>query len=322
MAEHTEITTTTTTETAAVHTNNEAVTSAYLAQVDASPKSVETYSRGLRNYTRWMEEHGIYFDTITRADVLAYRNDLAKNVKTATANTYLVAVRGLHAWITETTNYPDVAAGVKNLKVQKAHAKDALTPSQARDLLTVVKVDEAGLRDAAILSVMCRRGLRTVEVVRADVGDLRQVGGQSVLYVQGKGHAGKDDFVVLGNECEKAIRAYLKVRRENNGELAQDAPLFAGTGNRNHGGRMTTRTVSRIAKEAMKEQGLDSPRLTAHSLRHTAVTVALMGGATVQETQSMARHANVETTLLYAHNIAKLDGKAEAAIDAMLDGVA
>jgi integrase len=81
---------------------------------------------------------------------------------------------------------------------------------------------------------------------------------------------------------------------------------------------MTTRAVSRIAKEAMRVQGIDSPHITAHSLRHTAVTLSLVGGATVQEAQSMARHANISTTMVYAHNLEKMEAKAENAIDRLL----
>ena len=87
---------------------------------------------------------------------------------------------------------------------------------------------------------------------------------------------------------------------------------------RNRGGRMTTRSISRIAKQAMREQGIDSPRLTAHSMRHTAVTLALLGGATVQETQAMARHASVTTTMRYAHNLDRAEAKAEHSVDAVL----
>ena len=42
---------------------------------------------------------------------------------------------------------------------------------------------------------------------------------------------------------------------------------------------------------------------TAHSLRHTAVTQALIAGQTLQEVQQFARHSNINTTLIYAHNL-------------------
>ena len=70
-----------------------------------------------------------------------------------------------------------------------------------------------------------------------------------------------------------------------------------------NGQRLSPQGVSRTVKQALMAAGLNSPRLTAHSLRHTAVTLALSGGATLQQVQQFARHRLIETTLRYAHNL-------------------
>ena len=289
---------------------------AYLEELDASPKTRDTYKKALRQYVAWLEGEGVRLDQTTKAHVMAYKRHLRDTKSAATTNAYLVAVRSLYTWLNGRTGYPNVAEGVKGVRTNGQSSKDALTVSQARDLITAPAEGEQGLRDHAMLVLMVRRGLRTIEVSRANVGDMRPVNGAMCLYVQGKGHSAKDDFVVLGDECERAIRAYLKER----GSVGPEAPLFAATGNRNRGGRMTTRAISRIAKQAMREQGIDSPRLSAHSMRHTAVTLALLGGATVQEAQAMARHASVTTTMRYAHNLDRAKAAAERSIDAVLAG--
>lgn len=316
-----EITTTgTTAQLTRANATTADVMAAYLAELDATDKTRETYARALRQYAAWLDAEGLALERTTRADVMAYKRHLADTKSANTCNAYLVAVRGLYAWLNARTGYPNVAEGVRGLKRAAQSSKDALTLTQARDLLAAPAEGVAGLRDRAMVALMLRRGLRTVEVSRADVGDLRQVGGAAVLYVQGKGHAAKDDFIVLGEECERAVSAYLKARRDSGEDVADNSPLFAATGNRNRGGRMTTRSISRVAKGAMQGQGIDSPRITAHSLRHTAVTLSLVGGATVQEAQAMARHANVSTTLIYAHNLERMEARAEHALDALLAG--
>jgi site-specific recombinase XerD len=118
-----------------------------------------------------------------------------------------------------------------------------------------------------------------------------------------------------------AIYNYLDARIEAEGQQPKaDAPLFASAGNRNASGRMTERSISRIVKDAFKGIGLNSARLTAHSLRHTAVTFALLGGATVQDTQAMARHESINTTMIYAHNLQRVKNGAEFAVDRVLQG--
>ncbi len=62
----------------------------------------------------------------------------------------------------------------------------------------------------------------------------------------------------------------------------------------------------------MRAAGFDSERLTAHSLRHTAITQALLAGSPLQEVQQFARHSSINTTQVYAHNLDRLQGSCEA----------
>jgi site-specific recombinase XerD len=292
---------------------------AYGRCLDASPKTVDTYMHALGVFCRWLESRGIGPLDATRETVIDFKRHMAGEHAASTVNAYLTAIRSFYAWLASTGMAENVAAGVRGVRESAHSAKDCLTADQAAAVARGGALNdgegEAALRDRAMLNLMVRRGLRTIEVSRADVGDVRFECGRSVLYVQGKGHADKDDFIVLGDECLGPIRDYLSAR----GHVRDDDPLFAATGNRNRGGRMTTRTISRIAKGAMESIGLDSPRLTAHSLRHTAVTLSLMGGASVQEAQAMARHASIGTTMIYAHNLDRLNAGAESAVDSLID---
>ena len=111
------------------------------------------------------------------------------------------------------------------------------------------------------------------------------------------------------------IRDYLGMRDDSRGS----SPLFTSVARRNSGERLTTRSVSRIVKEAMRKIGIDDPRYTAHSLRHTAITFSLLGGASEREAQQMARHADITTTMIYAHNIDRIKNAAENNISRLLD---
>ena len=288
---------------------------AFLEALDATEKTRQTYDRALKQWEAYTASQGLTVTQATRETVLAYREKMqAEGKSAATVNTYLTAVRAFYSWLEAARVYPNIAAGVKGQRRNSRSPKEALTRTQAAALLNARPEGLEGLRNAAMINLMLRRGLRTVEITRANIGDLRQINGEAVLYVQGKGYADKGDFVILNEACLKPLYAYLEAR----GVTDDAAPLFASIGNRNQGGRMTTRTVSRIVKDAMTEEGISSARLTAHSLRHTAVTFALLGGASVQEVQAMARHASINTTMIYAHNLDRMQAGAEHAVDAFL----
>uniref|UniRef100_UPI002ABDA809 tyrosine-type recombinase/integrase n=1 Tax=Paratractidigestivibacter sp. TaxID=2847316 RepID=UPI002ABDA809 len=261
---------------------------------------------------------GVTALTAARADVLAYKKTMeSEGKKAATVNAYLTAVRQLYAWLESEGIKPNIAASVKGLRKSVRSSKDALTVAQARAVLADVPAEGATvaqLRDYAIVNLLTRRGLRTVEAARANIEDMRTVNGETVLYVQGKGYADKGEIVVLGESCEQPIRAYLAAR----GETDPAAPLFASESNNNRGGRMSTNAISQICKAALKAHGIDSPAVTAHSLRHTAVTSALLAGASLQEVQALARHKSINTTMIYAHNLDRMKAGAEHAIDGLL----
>jgi len=157
---------------------------------------------------------------------------------------------------------------------------------------------------------MVTGGLRAVEVVRANVEDLRTLGDTAVLYLQGKGRDEKTDYVKLPHPVEQALRAYLK-GRDN---LKEGQPLFTSTSNNNRGGRVTTRTISGLVKGRLVGAGYDSDRLTAHSLRHTAATLNLLNGGSLEETQQLLRHNNLNTTMIYVHSMNRAKNKSETRI--------
>ena len=59
------------------------------------------------------------------------------------------------------------------------------------------------------------------------------------------------------------------------------------------------------------EIDLKSDRLTAHSLRHTAATLNLLNGGTVEETKQLLGHANINTTLIYSHALERAKNDSE-----------
>lgn len=266
--------------------------------LDASPKTVETYTKSLRAFFRWLSERGITQPQFM--DVKAYRDELLSNYKPSTVQAYIFVVRRFFEWTESAGLYPNVAGKLKGAKLNRDFKKDYLTSAQVRDVLSGIDASSLqGMRDKAIVSLMVACGLRDIEVSRANVEDLRTVGDNTVLYLQGKGRDERSEFVIVPQAVERVIRAYLKARGEAEGAEA----LFISLSNNSRGKRMTTRSISGICKAAMRDAGFDSERLTAHSLRHTAVTLALIGGATAQEAQQFARHKSIATTMIYSHNL-------------------
>lgn len=75
-----------------------------------------------------------------------------------------------------------------------------------------------------------------------------------------------------------------------------------------------------MVKSRMKDIGIDSRYFTCHSLRHSALSIALESGSPLLQVQSLARHSSLNTTSLYLHNLNRLDNGSEQVILGALKG--
>lgn len=287
----------------------------WAAFIDGSERTRQTYAANIKRFANWLQARGITHPE--RSDIIQYRDELKQNHKPATVHGYLIAIKLFFQWTENAGLYPDIAKRIKSAKVDPYHKKDPLTSLQAGHVLGSVDTDKiAGLRDYALISLMLTTALRTRSIILADIADIKPLGDMTVLYYQGKGHEEKADYVKLSEPVKKALYRYLAAR----GEPAPNEPLFASAAHRNAGERMTTRSISRIVKNALRAAGLESERLTAHSLRHTAATLAMVNGASLQEVQQLLGHKSVNVTMIYLHQLEKAKNTSTDRITAAIFG--
>ena len=293
------------------------------------------------SYRQWLtvEHEAIRLDPGS-VNGWTYRTDAHGNPLkiTCAANTvaqYLRIVCQFFRWTSANHLYPDIAANIHAPKVKHDnHHKDALA---AADVLTIEKsitetagqrhqaaqeaqkdtagrmqrADEQGKRLYAMYLLAVNAGLRTVEISRANIKDLESKGGQTWLYIWGKGRAEPDQKKPIAPEVAAAIKDYLQSRTD---KPTGASPLFVATGNRSGGKRIAATTISKMLKQAMQQAGFDSPRITAHSLRHSAAQAALQAsGNNIYTAQKYLRHSSPATTEIYLHEDERTE-KAERAL--------
>jgi len=287
----------------------------FIASQDVKESSKLLYRRTLKQYFNWVEDKGYLLSEIARPQLLEYKQDLLSSDKSSlTVGSYITSVRRFYEWTEANKYYPNVAKGIKTPKRKQQFKKQPLLPSQATALLNYYQ--DKALRDYAIVNLLLRTGLRTIEVIRANVEDITFKGSQRVLLVHGKGRDEKDNFVLLTDKSYQPIAEYLATR----GKVNSSEPLFTSTSNNSKGGRLSTRSISYIAKEGLKAIGLDERAFTAHSLRHTTAVNILRGGGSLEQAQMTLRHSNPATTQIYTATLneeRRLQNSGEALIDSL-----
>ena len=275
--------------------------------LDVSEKTRSIYKRALKQLFIYFTEHSI--NEPSRDDIIAYRKHLERlNRKPSTIALYLSACKRFFTWTEHAGLYPNVAFGVKSPRQEPGHKRDSLGRSQLRAVLNSIdRRTPIGRRNFALVSLIAVGGLRTIEASRANIGDIRKIGEYTCLFVMGKGRNSKTEFVKIPAPVEAALREYLSER----GKVDNNAPLFASMSFRNMHQRLSTQSISKICKQAMLNTGFNSAKLTAHSLRHTAITLSLMAGISLPDVQAFARHKSITTTMIYAHNVDRLTSPCE-----------
>ena len=282
----------------------------FLAFAQVKTSSVKAYRKGIKNLSNFFNLQGI--TTPTRETILAYREYLSGKYAPATCNLYLTSAKLFFNFLSvEGYISFNPAERVKGFKISSTHKRDALSADMTKKIIASFDTSTlAGKRDKAMYALMTTAGLRTIEISRADISDIQLRDGKYFLQVQGKGRNDKGECVQIADGVYNLIQDYLHSRKN----LKDTDALFASVSRRNYNGRLTTTSISRIIKTAMRKSGYDSKRLTAHSLRHTAATVALQNGADLRQVQQVLRHSNISVTQIYLHDLDRLNNNTESLV--------
>jgi integrase/recombinase XerD len=174
----------------------------------------------------------------------------------------------------------------------------AFSQKQARAILD--KPDPGtlhGVRDRAILAVGLQVGFRRAEIAGLKVGDFHMNRGLDCLKVLRKG--GKKGSLAIHPQAAQRIRDYLAMAGHG---ADSEGPLFRPVKDNRKGQEsrryMDPGAIDRVLRKYARSIGLDRG-YSAHSMRATFITTALDNGASLEDVQSAAGHADPSTTKLY-----------------------
>lgn len=277
----------------------------WLDGIEATDDTRDTYEHAITLFLVWANDLKLITPEVFRE----WRNSLIG--APTTINLYLSVIRSFYGWCAD-QGYIDLSplAGIKGLKrpgANMTYQRDGLTADEVRKVMSMCGDSQIGIRDCAIIVLMAYAGLRTIEVYRADMVDLRTRGDRRILWVHGKGHTSKDDFVVISSIANEYLNRWLANRPK---EKASSS-LFISLSNRSFGDRLSRSAIRRLVKHYFELANIVDDRKTTHSLRHSAITFAIRGGATPIQAQKFARHIDPKTTMKYYHELDRTEAPAE-----------
>jgi len=268
----------------------------------SNPNTRRVYENAIGDFMRFTGiQRPEEFRTVTRAHIIAWRNELAqRGLGGSTIRNRLASLTSLFEYLCEknaVTHNP--VKGVERPKTESGEGKTpAIGDHQARELLAAPDKDTIkSKRDRAILSTLLFHALRREELCKLKVRDFRHARkGVPHLKVSGKG--GKTRYVPLHPGTHALIHDYLDSAQHGADE---SGALFRPIRNNRTGRHEAAITADGVYKLVRAYSGALGFEIGAHALRATAATNALDHQADIAKVQEWLGHANISTTRIYDH---------------------
>ena len=260
--------------------------------VGRSPATVAGYRSDLIDFC----QHAHTFEDFTLVNLRAWLGAAVDAGKSrATIARRAAAARSFSSWC-ERQGYLDTNVAAR-LAVPKSGRSlpTVVTPTAAETLMvsSQATTEPEYLRDTAMLELLYATGIRVSELCGIDLADVNY--SRNTVKVTGKGN--KQRVVPFGDPAASALKAWRDHGRPHllNPKKPAHNALFLGA----RGGRIDPRMVRTVGARAGEQLGVDG--LGPHSLRHSAATHMLDGGADLRVVQELLGHSSLQTTQIYTH---------------------
>lgn len=259
--------------------------------MDISESTKQDYLARLPQFAGFLHRNGI-----NRNSLLEYKKYLRgrTDLGTAAKNKYLAVARiALKELYRRGAISIDLSLGVKSFEQSLQHKVEGLTEQEAEKICQHLREQPESfkiIRLRALVALLLYQGLRQIEIVRLDIGDVDLATGR--LQVLGKGRDSKQ-YIYLHPESIKALRTYLR-----SSQVRDEAqPLFVSLWGKTKGSRLTTRGLRHIVKELLDQLGIEK---TIHGFRHTFVTTLVKSyKSDLLRVAKYTRHRSTDMLMIY-----------------------
>lgn len=270
----------------------------YLATLKGySKNTVKSYLSDVLDLGAFLETQKCF--DIKEVDLALLRQWLWEVSQRDAANSTLArksaAIRSFTAWALQQGHIQaDPGQRLKSPKatrhLPKVVAKDTLAGIFEQLKTLAATGDSVAIRNRLIFEMLYATGARVSEICGLDVLSVDL--SRNVIRVMGKGS--KERVVPFGLPARDALDAYLVIRESFHPKPGEQALLLNSKGS-----RLGVRQVYQLVASLL----VDTPTGMAgpHTLRHTAATHLLDGGADLRAVQELLGHASLGTTQIYTH---------------------
>lgn len=271
--------------------------------IDVSELTEKTYKSGIKDFITFLNGN----TKPTRQNIISYKENLLSRKKPTTVNARLIAIKQLFRWLQFKGLYPNITENIKQVEVGEID-KNYPTLEEIKYILSKIDNDY----DRALFSLLVTTGIRLNEACQANIEDIKELHGQTVLYVLGKCRNGKEEYVKISDSLLELLKKVINERKSG--------AIFLSTSNNNKGNRPTTKALYNRIKRIYQNAGIPKEKFTCHALRGSFSAIAMENGANIYEISKVLRHKNINTTECYLKALERSKNKTEYRVSEIILG--
>ena len=262
----------------------------------ASENTILAYRKDVVSFDNYMVNQGSSIEKATETDVITYIMEQNKSGKSkSTTNRKLASIRAAFDYlISKGVIAKDPTTGIKTAKATRQDL-DFLSVEEVETLLSLPDDSIKGKRDKAILEILYGTGIRVMELINLNYGDLNSRMG----FIQCSGDHGRPRIVPLGSYARTAITDYLRDSRpafmkSEEDQEREDRPLFVNY----LGERFTRQGLWKVLVQYGKKMGMES-RVNPHILRTSFAVHMIQNGADLKTLQELLGYDDMQAMQVY-----------------------
>ncbi len=274
------------------------------AETGASENTLAAYARDLKDVSSWCEAHKTSLMALSRTDIDSYFINLtSKRLASSTRARRLSVIKQYFLFcVEEGWRKDNPCLQIKgSRKVKKLPGTitleevEGLFEGAAKSGKTIFD----RTRETCLMQLLYATGMRVSELMALPAAATR--GNPNMIIVLGKGS--KERLVPLSEPAKNAIRYWLDLR-DGREELtiqkgrSRSPYLFPSSGKLGH---LTRHWFYQKIKIWAAYAGIETERVSPHTIRHAFATHLLANGADLRVIQMLLGHADIATTEIYTH---------------------
>lgn len=244
-----------------------------LLEQERAPATVEKYVRDLYRFRHFLGEA-----PLTKAAVIAWKNELAKTYAISSVNSMLAAVNSFLVF------RGSCALTVKPLKMQKALFLDVEKELTREEYVRLVHAAyrSGNVRLALVMQTICATGIRVSEL-QYITGETVQAGRAVIA------NKGKCRIVFLPGELCRVLRSYLNLENRTTG-----AVFITPSGK-----PMDRSNIWREMRKLCQPAGVPPEKVFPHNLRKLFARTYYERQKDLSRLADILGHTNINTTRIY-----------------------